>query len=157
MRISGWSSDACSSDLTRKCSRRRAARRNTRSALLFLSPWLIGFAVFTAWPLVYSAYLSFTDYDVINDPSLVGWANYVELFEDPKIGLALGNTFFYTLVQVPVYVIVALALAVLLHRAGQASGFFRTMVFLPKMTPPVAIGILFLLLFNGQNGLINDK
>src|SRR3546814_12796505 len=99
MRISGWSSDACSSDLTRKCSRRRAARRNTRSALLFLSPWLIGFAVFTAWPLVYSAYLSFTDYDVINDPSLVGWATYVELFEDPTIGLALGHTFFYPLVQ----------------------------------------------------------
>ena len=142
-------------DPARQRSRRRAARRNTRSALLFLSPWLIGFAVFTAWPLVYSAYLSFTDYDVINDPSFVGWENYVELFEDPKIGLALGNTFFYTLVQVPVYVIVALALAVLLHRAGRASGFFRTMVFLPKMTPPVAIGILFLLLFNGQNGLIN--
>ena len=57
--------------------------------------------------------------------------------------------------QVPLYVIVSLALALLLDRAGRASGFFRTVFFLPKMTPPVAVGVLFLLLFNGQNGLIN--
>ncbi len=136
-------------------SRRRAARRNTGSALLFLSPWIIGFGVFTAWPLIYSAYLSFTDYDVINDPSFVGWENYVRLFEDPKVGLALANTFTFMVIQVPAYVIVSLALAVVLNSAGRSSGFFRTMVFLPKMTPPVAVGILFLLLFNGQNGLIN--
>ncbi|MFJ6653935.1 carbohydrate ABC transporter permease [Microbacterium sp. NPDC091313] len=143
-------------DPARRRSRSKARRRNTMSALLFLSPWLIGFSVFTAWPLIYSAILSFTDYDVINDPSFVGWDNYVQLFEDPKVGLALGNTFVYTLVQVPTYVVVSLALALLLNRAGRASGFFRTMVFLPKMTPPVAIGILFLLLFNGQNGVINE-
>ncbi|MGP3535675.1 carbohydrate ABC transporter permease [Microbacterium sp. RD1] len=142
-------------DESRRRSRRRARRRNTGAALLFLAPWLIGFAVFTAWPLIYSAYLSFTDYDVINSPSFIGWENYVRLFEDPKIALALGNTFFFTLVQVPLYVIVSLALALLLQHAGRSSGFFRTMVFLPKMTPPVAIGILFLLLFNGQNGVIN--
>jgi len=146
---------ATSAPVGRERSRRRAARRNTRSALLFLLPWIIGFTVFTAWPLLYSAYLSLTDYDVINNPGFVGWQNYVELFEDPKIGLALGNTFLFTAIQVPLYVAVSLALAVLLNGAGRASGFFRTMVFLPKMTPPVAIGILFLLLFNGQNGLVN--
>jgi multiple sugar transport system permease protein len=129
--------------------------RENRAALLFLSPWLIGFAVFTAWPLIYSAYLSLTDYDVINDPSFVGFANYQQLFADPKVSMALGNTLFFTLVQVPLYVIVSLALALLLARAGRAAGFFRTVFFLPKMTPPVAVGILFLLLFNGQNGLIN--
>ncbi|MFS0867929.1 carbohydrate ABC transporter permease [Microbacterium sp. 179-B 1A2 NHS] len=141
---------------SREKARRRAARRNTGSALLFLSPWIIGFAVFTAWPLIYSAYLSLTDYDVINDPSFVGFDNYVELFEDPKIGLALSNTFTFMVIQVPAYVVVSLLLAVLLNGAGRSSGFFRTMVFLPKMTPPVAVGILFLLLFNGQNGLINS-
>jgi multiple sugar transport system permease protein len=134
---------------------RRARRRNLLAALLFLSPWIIGFSVFTAWPLIYSAYLSFTDYDVINDPSFVGFANYAELFQDPKIALALGNTLFYTAVQIPLYVIVSLAMALLLNRAGRSSGFFRTIFYLPKMTPPVAVGILFLLLFNGQNGLIN--
>ncbi|WP_251453645.1 sugar ABC transporter permease [Microbacterium sp. Marseille-Q6648] len=139
----------------RRVARRRARRRNTGSALLFLSPWLIGFGVFTAWPLIYSAYLSFTDYDVINDPSFIGTANYVELMQDPKIALALGNTLMFTAVQVPLYVLVSLVLALLLNRAGRSAGFYRTVFFLPKMTPPVAVGVLFLLLFNGQNGLIN--
>ncbi|MGF2950125.1 carbohydrate ABC transporter permease [Microbacterium alcoholitolerans] len=133
-----------------------ARRSDRRAAFAFLSPWLIGFAVFTAWPLGYSVYLSLTDYDVINDPSFVGFDNYAQLFADPKISLALTNTFLFTIMQVPVHVIVSLMLALLLSQAAQRSaGFFRTLFFLPKMTPPVAIGILFLLLFNGQNGLIN--
>jgi multiple sugar transport system permease protein len=139
----------------RERNRRRARRRNVLSAMLFLSPWIVGFLVFTLWPMIYSAYLSLTDYDVINDPEFVGFANYAEMASDPKVLLALGNTAFFTLVQVPLYVVVSLTLALLLDRAGRASGFFRTVFFLPKMTPPVAVGVLFLLLFNGQNGLIN--
>ena len=124
--------------------------------MLFLSPWIVGFVVFTAWPLIYSAYLSLTDYDVINNANFIGFENYAELFADPKIALSLRNTFFFTAIQVPLYVIVSLALALLLQRAGRSAGFFRTLFFLPKMTPPVAVGILFLLLFNGQGGLINQ-
>jgi multiple sugar transport system permease protein len=139
----------------RRRSRRRAKRRNVLSALLFLSPWIVGFLVFTAWPMIYSAYLSLTDYDVINNPEFIGIENYVEMASDEKLLLALGNTAFFTFLQVPLYVVVSLGLALLLDRAGRASGFFRTVFFLPKMTPPVAVGILFLLLFNGQNGLIN--
>lgn len=135
--------------------RGRARRRNLMSALLFLSPWLIGFLVFTAWPMIYSAFLSLTDYDVINDPQFVGIENYVAMASDDKLLLALGNTVFFALLQVPLYVIVSLALALLLDRAGRASGFYRTIFFLPKMTPPVAVGVLFLLLFNGSNGMVN--
>ncbi|MEV5494351.1 sugar ABC transporter permease [Nonomuraea fuscirosea] len=142
-------------------SRTRASRRRTtrfietRAALLFISPWIIGFLVFTAWPVINSAYLSLTDYDVINDPSYVGFDNYVQLFEDPKVGLALWNTFVFAVLSVPAHLVVALGLALLLNGASKATGFFRTAFFLPKMTPPVAIGILLLLLFNGQDGLIN--
>lgn len=135
--------------------RRRARRRDFVAAMLFLSPWIVGFLVFTAWPLLYSAYLSLTDYDVINDPDFVGLDNYRELTRDPKIGLSLWNTSFFTAIQVPLYVGLALALALLLNRAGRATGFFRTAFFLPRMTPPVAVGVLLLLLFNGQNGLVN--
>lgn len=130
--------------------------RDLRPALLFISPWLVGFAVFTAWPLVYSGYLSLTDYDVINDPSFVGLDNYRALFEDPKFGLALRNTFIFAVLSVPAQLVVSLGLALLLNRAGRAAGFFRTAFFLPKMTPPVAVGVLLLLLFNGQSGLINS-
>lgn len=136
---------------------RRARRRDARAALLFISPWLLGFAIFTAWPVLYSGYLSLTDYDVLNDPSFVGLDNYRELFEDPKVALALRNTFFYVAIQVPLYVLVSLALALLLNTASRRSaGFFRTVFYLPNMTPPVAVGVLLLLVFNGQNGLINE-
>jgi multiple sugar transport system permease protein len=130
-------------------------RRETRAALLFISPWIIGFLVFTAWPVIYTGYLSFTDYDVINAPTFVGFDNFKELLEDPKIALALKNTFIFAALSVPAQLLVSLALALLLNWAGRASGFFRTAFFLPKMTPPVAIGVLLLLLFNGQSGLIN--
>jgi multiple sugar transport system permease protein len=132
-----------------------ARRRETRSALLFISPWIIGFLVFTAYPVIYTGYLSFTDYDVINDPAFVGFDNFKELLEDPKIALALKNTFIFAALSVPAQLLVSLALALLLNWAGRAAGFFRTAFFLPKMTPPVAIGVLLLLLFNGQSGLIN--
>jgi multiple sugar transport system permease protein len=130
-------------------------RREAVAALLFISPWLVGFLVFTAWPVIYSGYLSLTDYDVINNPNFVGFDNYVAMFEDPKIGLSLGNTFIFVVLSVPLHILVSLALALLLLRAARATGFFRTVFFLPKMTPAVAVGVLFLLIFNGQNGLIN--
>lgn len=130
--------------------------RETRAALLFISPWIIGFLVFTAYPVVYTGYLSLTDYDVINDPSFVGTENFRTLLEDPKVALALKNTFVFAALSVPAQLLVSLGLALLLNWAGRASGFFRTAFFLPKMTPPVAIGILLLLLFNGQSGLINQ-
>lgn len=135
--------------------RRRRRRSDTRAAWLFISPWIVGLLVFTVWPIFYSAYLSLTDYDVINDPHFVGLDNYRQLVQDPKVALALRNTVLYTLVSVPIHVLVSLALALLLNRAGRAAGFFRTAFYLPKMTPPVAIGVLLLLLFNGQNGLLN--
>jgi multiple sugar transport system permease protein len=143
-------------DPQRRRARRARSRQNLRAALLFLSPWILGFLIFTAWPVIYSAYLSFTDYDVINDPTFVGLENYQRMMEDPKVRLSLWNTFVYTVLHVPLYTIFSLGLALLLNQAGRASGFFRTAFFLPKMTPPVAVGVLLLLLFNGQDGLINE-
>jgi multiple sugar transport system permease protein len=130
-------------------------RSDTLAAWLFISPWLIGLIVFTLYPVLYTAYLSLTDYDVINDPTFVGLANYSEMVGDEKVLLALRNTFVFTLMTVPTQFVVSLALALLLQQAGRASGFFRTAYFLPKMTPPVAVGVLLLLLLNGQSGLLN--
>ncbi len=146
--------DAPGTDRARQAQRRNR-RRDTRAGLLFISPWIIGFLVFTAYPVIYTGYLSFTDYDVINDPTFVGFDNFKELMEDDKVALALRNTFVFAAMSVPAQLLVSLALALLLNWAGRASGFFRTAFFLPKMTPPVAIGVLFLLIFNGQSGLIN--
>ena len=135
--------------------RRRRRSRETRWALVFLSPWLIGFVVFTAGPMVASLVLSFTRYDLINPPEYAGLGNYRELVNDPKVRTALWNTVLYTVLHVPLNMVLALALASLLLRIGRLSGFFRTVFFLPVMTPPVALAAMFLLLLNGQIGLIN--
>jgi multiple sugar transport system permease protein len=133
----------------------KSARRDTRAALLFISPWIVGFLIFTAWPMIYSAYLSLTDYDNYNLPNFIGLENYQDMVADPKVALALKNTFYFAVVSVPLHIIVALALALLLNQAKNATGFFRTAFYLPKMTPAVAVGVLFMLLFNGQSGAIN--
>ncbi len=139
-------------------SRRRSAVRagDTRAAWLFISPWVVGFLIFTLYPLIYTGYLSLTDYDVINDPSFVGLDNFRALVSDDKVMLALRNTAVFALMSVPVKIVLSFFLALLLNKAGRATGFFRTAFFLPKMTPPVAIGILLLLMFNGQSGLVNE-
>ena len=129
--------------------------RETWAAFAFLSPWLFGFVVFTAGPMIASAVLSFTDYSVIGTTHNVGWANYHQMFHDPKVATAMKTTLIYTVMVVPAHVIVALGLAVLLARVGRAAGFFRTVFYLPTMTPAVAVGVLYLLLFNGDFGLIN--
>ncbi len=134
---------------------KRQQRRNVLAAVAFISPWIVGAAIFTLWPIFYSGYLSLTDYDVINPPSFIGLDNYARLLEDPKIVLSLANTLYYTVLLVPLQIIFSLSLAILLNEAGRSSSFFRTAFYLPNMTPPVAVGILLLLLFNGQDGLVN--
>ena len=126
----------------------------TRWAFIFLSPWIIGFVIFTAGPMLASLFLSFTEYNVIRPPELVGFENYEKMLGDRRVPQALINTAFYALLHVPGVIIISLALAMLLQRVGRASGLFRTIFYLPSVTPAVAIGTLFLLLLAG-NGLVN--
>ncbi|MEU8298825.1 sugar ABC transporter permease [Micromonospora sp. NPDC048909] len=129
--------------------------REIRAAYGFISLWIIGFLVFTLGPMIASLVLSFTDYNAIDAPEGVGLANYRELVTDPKVAKSLGNTLIYAVLYVPAAMVVALLLAMVLNRVGRASGFFRTVFYLPVMTPTVAVGALFLLLLNGQEGLLN--
>lgn len=132
----------------------------TWTAFLFILPWVIGFVVLTAGPMIYSFYLSFTNQNLevlagFSPRESVGLDNYERLLDDPKIRLSLENTFIYTVMTVPAKMIFALALAMILARLAHAAGFFRTVFYLPDITPPVAIGILLLTLFNGQVGVVN--
>lgn len=138
--------------------RRRSAwrRPETRAAYLFLSPWIVGGTVFLLLPMLASLVLSFTNYDVLSAPTFVGLENYRTLVSDPDVLRSLGNTAFYTALHVPLSLVISLALAMLLVRLSRGSAFFRTVIYLPVMTPPVAIGVLFLLLLNGQTGLVNS-
>ncbi|MFT7840345.1 sugar ABC transporter permease [Saccharothrix sp. BKS2] len=131
-------------------------KREARAGWLFLSPWIIGFLAFTAGPMVFSLWLSLTHYDMLEPPSYVGLDNYREMAVDDRVGTALWNTVFFTVLHVPSQIVLALGLASLLRRAGRAAGLFRTVVYLPVMTPPVALAAMFLLLLNGQNGAVNE-
>jgi multiple sugar transport system permease protein len=134
--------------------------RETWTAYLFILPWVLGFVALTAGPMVASLYFSFTDYGVqqiagFEPTSRVGTENYRELLSDPKVATSLKNTFVYTIMTVPAKMMVALLLAMILARLAFAAGFFRTVFYLPDITPPVAIGIMILVLFNGSFGIVN--
>lgn len=130
-------------------------RAETRAAYGFLSPWIIGFLGLTLGPVVATFVMSFSDYDVLSSTQWVGTENYQTALADPRAHAALFNTFFYTALYVPLSVLISLGLALLLQSAGRLKGVFRTVIYLPVVTPPVATGVLFLQLLNGQTGLIN--
>jgi multiple sugar transport system permease protein len=130
-------------------------RSETRWAFAFLLPWIIGFIIFTAGPMIASLIFSFTDLGLRPNFKFIGPANYERLVADPRVVLALQNTAFYTILHVPLAMGTALLLAMMLLRVGRAAGFFRTVFYLPTITPLVAVGALWLLLLNGQVGLIN--
>jgi multiple sugar transport system permease protein len=135
--------------------------KETWAAYLFIFPWIFGFLALTLGPMLFSLYYSFTNYGLqqiagLEATKTVGLKNYRQLFDDPKVAASLKNTFIYTVMMVPGKIIVALLLAVVLMRVGEKlGGIFRTIFYLPHITPPVAIGVLLLYLFNGRVGIVN--
>ena len=88
--------------------------RNLRTALPFIAPWIIGFVAFTLYPIVYSLYLSFTKYSGFGDATPAGFDNFKYMATDPLFWQSLGNTMYYTVLAVPVGVVVAIALALMM-------------------------------------------
>jgi len=137
----------------------KAARWNAeaRAGLLFVSPFLIGFVIFVAFPMIASLYFSFTSYDVINPPTWIGLANYQKMFNaDPRFGKTLINTLEFVVLYVPTAIPVALALAMMLNARVRGVSLWRTIFYLPQVTPAIAVGILWLRILSAQNGLLNQ-
>ena len=143
--------------LERRRARRRAEWRRRRLVLLLMSPWLVGFSLFFGYPLVMSAYLSLNHYDLLSPPRWIGLANYRYLFgEDAQVGPAIKNTLWMIAVLVPLQVLFALGVALMLARARQGIGFFRTVFYLPALTPPVAATLGFVYILNPVTGPVNN-
>ena len=124
--------------------------------LLLMSPWLVGFSVFFGYPLVMSAYLSLTHYDLLSPPRWVGLANYRYLFTvDPQTWTAVKNTLWLIAVLVPLQILAAFGLALMLARARQGVGIFRTIFYLPALAPPVAATLGFVFILNPATGPVN--
>jgi multiple sugar transport system permease protein len=126
------------------------------TVLAFLSPWLAGFAVFFAYPIVWTGYLSLTKYDLLSSPRWVGLDNYRFLLQDdPQIWPAVWNTLWFIAVSVPLTVAFAFGIALALTRARQGVGVFRTVFYLPALVPPVAATLAFVYILNPSTGPVN--
>jgi multiple sugar transport system permease protein len=122
----------------------------------FIAPWLVGFLLLTAGPMLYSLYLSFTATSLLSAPRWVGFENYAAILDgDPLVPIALANTAYFTLVSVPLGIALSLGLALLLDARVRGLGFFRTVFFLPSVTNTVAMSVLWLWIFNPEFGLLN--
>lgn len=121
--------------------RRPFLRPQTKEALtgwLFASPWIVGFLLFTAGPMLFSLYASFTTYNMIRTPEWIGAENYVSLFQDPRFYKSLSNTFWMVILKTPIVVVVSIAIALLLAMDLRGGRFFRTVIYLPNVLSGVA-------------------
>jgi multiple sugar transport system permease protein len=142
--------------LDRTRAKRRAAWRRRGLVLAFMSPWILGFSVFFGYPLVMSAYLSFTHYDLLSSPKWIGLANYRYLFTtDQTVWPSVKNTLWFIAIAVPLQVLFALGIAIMLTRARRGIGVFRTVFYLPALAPPVAATLGFVYLLNPATGPVN--
>jgi ABC-type sugar transport system permease subunit len=123
---------------------------------LFILPVVIGVAVFTYAALIYSFYLSLTEWDLLRPPRWTGLSNYKTLLtRDEEFYMALKNTLFFVVTLVPAGIVCAMSLAIMLNRKIRGLGFFRAAYYMPHITSTIAIGMVWLWIFNPDLGVIN--
>jgi multiple sugar transport system permease protein len=137
-------------------SSRSVERRRLRAGLLFVSPWVIGFLAFFAYPFFATIYYSFTNFNGVGAAHFIGFTNYVNLFHDPLFKTSLFNTFYYTAIELPLSTVVALGLALLLNMDVRGRAVYRTIFYIPSIVPLVASCMIFVWIFNPSSGIVND-
>lgn len=130
-----------------------------REAFLFwacVAPWVIGFILFTLGPMLYSLYISFTQWNIVHPPTLVGFQNYIRIFtQDTDFYQSLKVTITYALFSIPLSLITALFLAILLNEATEGVSFFRTAFYIPTIVSSVAAAVLWVWILNPRFGPVN--
>ncbi|HVL26017.1 MAG TPA: sugar ABC transporter permease [Thermomicrobiales bacterium] len=142
----------------RPSNRRRVLRemRKQWTAYLFLSPVLLLFLVFTFFSVGYAFYLSFHKWNILEPHKpFVGFDNYARLLDDDRFRQAVLNTIYYTAASVPLTIALGLLVALLLNNQIRGRGFFRTLYYLPVITPLVIASIIWKWVYNGDYGLAN--
>ncbi|MFX0046362.1 MAG: carbohydrate ABC transporter permease [Candidatus Hermodarchaeota archaeon] len=126
---------------------------------LFVAPWLVGFLGLTAGPMLYSLFLSFTQFDLFHAPQWVWLENFRHFLLDPYplsvFWKSLGVTAYFTFLSVPVSIVGSLALALLLNTKIRGVPLYRTLFYLPSLTPGVASALVWIWIFNSRFGLAN--
>jgi multiple sugar transport system permease protein len=132
------------------------SRRRARAGRLFVAPNLAAVAVFMLFPLGFSLYMSFQQWDVFRPPKFVGLQNFQQLFtSDPLFLIAIRNTVIFTAGTVVPTILISLAVAGLLNRKVKGIGLFRTLVFVPLAISSVVMAVVWQFVFDTDNGLLN--
>ncbi len=129
--------------------------REAVDGYLFIAPWLLGFILWIAGPMIASVLLSLTRWDLFSAPVWVGIKNFAEITENKLVGISLWNSAFYTFISVPLNLTVALATALLLNQRLRFQAWFRTFFYLPSIMPAVANAVLWMWILNPDVGLAN--
>ncbi len=131
-------------------------KKDALQGYLFALPWIIGLVVFVAGPILVSVYLSLNDYSVLSGATWVGLANYRRAFlGDPLFWPSLGRTLYYAGAVVPISLVGSLLLATLLNQKLRGTNAFRSLFFLPHLTPTVALAVLWSWLLHPHLGPVN--
>lgn len=139
--------------------KQRPSRRLLREWIdgyLFASPFIIGFAVFIAFPMIYAIYLVFQDWDLLSPPTYVGLKNLAKLFTDPKANLSLYNSAYYTLFAVPLQLIISFTLALALTQRIRFRDFYRAGFYMPIIIPLVASSVVWQRVLHPEFGILNE-
>jgi len=134
----------------------RLEKRNLRNGLLFISPWLIGFLGLQIYPIGYSFYLSLTEYSGFGRAAFIGIKNFIFIFKDPLIITTVKNTLYYTLLSVPIGILVAVILALCMNQKVREVSVYRAILYLPSILPAFALVFVWLIFTNAQFGLLNQ-
>jgi multiple sugar transport system permease protein len=136
----------------------REERHNFAKGMAFVSPWIVGFAVFTAIPIGMSFYYSFCDYSLTiarRAPLWVGLDNYRQLMHDDLFWKSLGNTMYYAAMALPAGMLVSLGLALMLNANIRGQTIYRAVIFLPSLVPAISSAMVWMWMFNARLGLFN--
>jgi multiple sugar transport system permease protein len=139
----------------RKVQARGYFRKEFRAGYVFAAPWFLGFLVFGGGPIVFSLVMSFCEYDVFSPPRFVGVKNFVHMFTVDKLFyVSLRNTVFMA-IGIPLGMAVGLGIAMLLSKETKGMAVYRTFFYLPAIMPAVAASILWIWVFNPEEGILN--
>ena len=134
---------------------RRSQLRKLALGLLFISPWIVGFLVFTIYPIYYTLRISFTRYSGFGEPVWVGLANYRGLLSDVVFRDSLLNTLYYTALAVPIGIVVAMAMAIAMNQPLREISVYRAALYLPSILPLFAVSFIFIALLDPNTGVVS--
>ena len=131
-------------------------RKDFIAGLIFSSPWIIGFLIFTLYPIAISFYYSFTTFSIFQPPKFVGLETVKSLLEDELFSKSLFNTLYMTVLATPINIAFGLGTAILLNMKIKGLSIYRTLFYIPSVVPQVAASILWIWILNARYGLLNN-